>query len=179
MTMSDQMNMVVSIIVPVYNVENFLEQCLKSIENQSYTNWEAWLVDDGSTDTSGKICDDYAEKNSKFHVIHKENGGQSSARNVALDHITGDLVTFLDSDDYFAADVLEKMIQTKVETKSTIVCTGINIFKNGRVVQTSYPNSFDVSGQEAFRRMLICDGLDSNVWAKLYETALWKNMRFP
>ena len=95
MTMSDQMNMLVSIIVPVYNVENFLEQCLKSIENQSYTNWEAWLVDDGSTDTSGKICDDYAEKNSKFHVIHKENGGQSSARNVALDHITGDLVTFL------------------------------------------------------------------------------------
>ena len=179
MTMSDQMNMLVSIIVPVYNVENFLEQCLKSIENQSYKNWEAWLVDDGSTDTSGKICDDYAEKNSKFHVIHKENGGQSSARNVALDHITGDLVTFLDSDDYFAADVLEKMIQTKVETKSTIVCTGINIFKNGQVVQTSYPNSFDVSGQEAFRRMLICDGLDSNVWAKLYETALWKNMRFP
>ncbi|HFR3426712.1 TPA: glycosyltransferase, partial [Streptococcus suis] len=90
----------VSVIVPVYNVENYLSQCLDSIIHQTYKNLEIILVNDGSTDGSGKICDDYAAKDGRIKVIHQENGGLSDARNKGLDLMTGQFVTFVDSDDY-------------------------------------------------------------------------------
>ncbi|HFU4000661.1 TPA: glycosyltransferase [Streptococcus suis] len=90
----------ISVIVPIYNVENYLHECLDSILNQTYQNLEIILVDDGSTDSSGKICDDYAAKDSRIKVIHKENGGTSDAKNKGLDAMTGQYVTFVDSDDY-------------------------------------------------------------------------------
>ena len=89
----------VSIIVPVYNVEKYLPKCIESILNQTYTNLEVILIDDGSTDSSGKICDEYARRDGRIKVIHKENGGNSSARNAGLDCCTGDFLAFVDSDD--------------------------------------------------------------------------------
>lgn len=93
-------NDLVSIIVPIYNVEPYLEQCLISVKNQSYTNLEIMMVDDGSTDNSGKIADIFAKNDSRFKVIHKDNAGSSSARNVALDKCSGQFIAFIDSDDF-------------------------------------------------------------------------------
>lgn len=100
----------ISIIIPVYNVAQFLPRCLDSVLAQTYSNWECLLVDDGSKDTSGAICDEYARKDGRFKVYHKQNGGVSSARNFALDRAQGDYVTFVDSDDWIKEDCLKDSI---------------------------------------------------------------------
>ena len=115
----------VSVIVPVYNVAPYLEQCLDSIVNQTYRNLEIILVDDGSTDESGAICDRYAEQDSRIQVVHKENGGQSSARNVALDMMTGEWVLFVDSDDWIELNTLELLFEQKDE-RADLVEFGVN-----------------------------------------------------
>ena len=101
----------VSIIVPVYNVEKYLPKCIESILNQTYTNLEVILIDDGSTDSSGKICDEYARRDGRIKVIHKENGGNSSARNAGLDCCTGDFLAFVDSDDWIEENMFESMMK--------------------------------------------------------------------
>ena len=95
----------VSVVVPVYNVEPYLHRCVDSILTQTYQNLEVILVDDGSPDNCSIICDEYAKLDPRIHVIHKENGGVSSARNAALDAARGDYVTFVDSDDYLLSDI--------------------------------------------------------------------------
>ena len=94
------MNPLISIIVPVYNVEPYIRKCLDSILSQTYYNWEAILVDDGSTDQSGAICDEYAKKDARFVVVHKQNEGVAKARITAFEHSRGQLITFIDADDY-------------------------------------------------------------------------------
>lgn len=96
--------MKLSVIIPVYNTEKYLSRCVDSVLGQSFTDFELLLVDDGSTDDSGTICDEYAEKDNRVRVFHKENGGASSARNLGLDHAQGEWVTFIDSDDYIEDD---------------------------------------------------------------------------
>lgn len=100
-----------SVIVPVYNVEKYLERCLNSILNQSFNDFELLLIDDGSKDGSGSICDEYAEKDARIRVFHKENGGVSSARNVGLDNTNGSYVIFVDSDDYLKSTYFEKFLK--------------------------------------------------------------------
>ena len=98
----------VSIIVPVYKAEQYLHRCVDSILSQSFTDWELILVDDGSPDRSGAICDEYAQKDARIRAIHKENGGVSSARNVALGRMTGKWLTFVDSDDCLYPNALQR-----------------------------------------------------------------------
>ena len=100
----------VSIIIPVYNSENTLRRCLNSVLAQTFTDFECLLVDDGSTDDSGRICDEYAEKDKRFRVFHKENGGVSSARNVGLDNASGEWITFVDSDDWIEGSFLDSLL---------------------------------------------------------------------
>ena len=95
-----------SIIVPVYNVEKYLRECIDSILCQTFTDFELILVDDGSKDESGKICDEYAEKDNRIKVIHKENGGQSTARNCGVKESSGKYIVFLDSDDFISEDTI-------------------------------------------------------------------------
>ena len=97
----------ISIIVPIYNVEKYIKKCIDSIINQTYTNLEIILVDDGSPDNCGKICDKYKEKDDRIKVIHKKNGGLSDARNAGIDIATGEYITFIDSDDYVAENYIE------------------------------------------------------------------------
>lgn len=99
------MNPLISIIVPIYNAESTLNRCIDSIINQSFDDWELLLIDDGSKDQSGKICDEYATKDSRIKVFHKENGGVSSARNLGLDNALGKWITFIDSDDKIFDDI--------------------------------------------------------------------------
>lgn len=99
----------VSIIIPVYNVESYLRQCLDSVISQTFTNWECILIDDGSNDNSGKICDEYANNDSRFRVFHKTNGGVSTARNFGIDKATSEWITFIDSDDWIEKDYISIM----------------------------------------------------------------------
>lgn len=111
----------VSIIVPCYKVEQYLPTCIESVLNQSYTDWELILVDDGSPDSSGAICDKYAQVDSRIKVIHKPNGGLSDARNAGLDIMTGDFVAFLDSDDFWHTDYLKIMMHLQRQYDADIV----------------------------------------------------------
>ena len=120
------MDNLISIIVPVYNVEDYIKQCLDSILLQTYTNFEVIVVDDGSTDSSSEICDDFAKKDKRFNVIHKENGGVSKARNIALDNVNGSYVVFVDSDDVLPKDALKKMIDETIATNSEVSVSKFN-----------------------------------------------------
>ena len=107
--MSNLNEELISVIIPIYKVEKYLRECIDSIINQSFKNLEIILVDDGSPDNCGKICDEYAKKDNRLKVIHKENGGLSSARNAGLDIATGEYISFVDSDDYVSNKFIENL----------------------------------------------------------------------
>lgn len=115
------MSDLVSVIVPVYNVEKYLARCLDSIINQTYTNLEIILVDDGSKDSSGQICDEYAAKDQRIKVIHKQNGGLSSARNAGLDIASGSYIEFVDSDDWIDKDTVKENLELIINENSNVV----------------------------------------------------------
>ena len=118
---------IVSIIVPVYNVEKYINRCIDSILAQTFTDWECILVVDGSPDKSGEICDEYSARDSRIRVIHKPNGGVSSARNVGINLATGEWITFVDSDDFIDADSLFSMVELTKHYDADLFCFGIRI----------------------------------------------------
>lgn len=123
----------VSVIIPVYNVEPYVRQCLESVINQTYSNLEIIIVDDGSTDNCGKICDLYAEQYNCVAVYHKKNGGLSSARNMGLNYATGEWILFVDSDDWCEVDYIEKMIGLKSNSMiDVIISSSVHELSNGR-----------------------------------------------
>lgn len=127
----NEMNDLISVIVPVYNVEKYLKECIESIINQTYKNLEIILVDDGSPDNCGKICDNYAKQDKRIKVIHKENGGVSSARNKGLEACTGKYITFVDSDDFIELNFCEVMLKKIKETASDCIVSGYNrVYEN-------------------------------------------------
>ena len=135
----------ISIIVPVYNTEKYLDRCIQSILAQTYTDFELLLINDGSTDSSGAICDKYAERDSRVRVFHKENGGASSARNVGLDNAKGEWVTFCDSDDWVYSGWLENYDVTN-NSIYDLICQGIECSKRLSINDTCDKYSFDFSG---------------------------------
>ena len=122
----------ISIIVAVYNVEKYLNKCVESIINQTYRELEIILVDDGSKDNSGKMCDEWANKDSRIHVIHKPNGGLSDARNYGLEVAQGRWIGFMDGDDYIKPDMYERLFDNRVENGMT-VC-GYYIVENNQII---------------------------------------------
>lgn len=125
--------MVFSVIIPVYNVEKYLSTCVESVLGQTHQDLELILVDDGSTDGSGNLCDDYARKDSRIKVLHKPNGGQSTARNLGLQHAVGDFVCFLDSDDFYTVpDVLEQIAQVAEQGAEMVLFRYQKYYTDGR-----------------------------------------------
>ena len=124
-------NPLITVIVPVYNVEKYLTRCVDSIINQTYKNLEIILVDDGSTDSSPAICDNYAKKDSRINVIHKQNNGASSARNAALDIASGDYIGFVDSDDYINRDMYASLFDSIVDSGSDMAICESEYVVNG------------------------------------------------
>lgn len=120
-------NAAISIIMPVYGVEEYIGTAIESIQAQTFQDWELWAVDDGTTDRSGVICDEYAAKDPRIHVIHKENGGAPSARNVAIDQATGKYFYFMDSDDWAEPGMLEEMYRLAEENQAEMVISGFYI----------------------------------------------------
>ena len=126
----------VSIIVPIYNVEKYLRECLDSIIAQTFTDWECLLIDDGSPDKCGEICDEYAAKDCRFKVFHKPNGGVSSARNLGLDKACGEWVTFVDADDMIAPDFLSALVEPTFKHEDLdFVHAGCCNYRDGKIVE--------------------------------------------
>ena len=119
------MNPMISVIVPIYNVEKYLARCVDSIVNQTYKNLEIILVDDGSPDRCPQMCDDYAEKDSRIKVIHKKNGGLSDARNAGMAVATGEYISFIDSDDWIETSMFELLLNNIFQYDCEISCGGI------------------------------------------------------
>lgn len=174
------MSELISIIVPVYNVQDYLEDCIESIIHQTYTNLEIILVDDGSPDDCPAICDRYAAQDSRIIVIHKENGGQSEARNAALDIATGDYILFVDSDDWLDADACSILCKAINESHPQIICFSFCHVYRGKVEIHSNERRTDViSGKEAFERLLLGRDVNGYACSKLYHRTLFENVRFP
>ena len=135
-------NPLVTIIIPVYNVEKFLPQCLDSILSQTFTDWECILIDDGSPDNSGAICDEYAQQDSRFRVIHQENKGVSAARNAGLDVAKGEWIAFVDSDDWVERDTYQRAFDTIVKHEADLVCFNINrVTSNGKIFHIPFKDN--------------------------------------
>lgn len=171
----------VSIIVPVYKVEKYLPRAVNSVINQTYRNLEIILVDDGSPDRCPKLCDQYAENDSRVKVIHKSNGGLSDARNAALDVFKGVYVTFLDSDDYLSANAIEILVRLAIKENAETVCSGLNIIDSKGIIY-DYRNcdtDFYGSGPEMVR-LMFSDVFPYNFSpSKLFKRELFENVRYP
>ena len=139
----------VSVIVPVYNIKTLLPRCVASLQAQTWQDFEVWLVDDGSTDGSGELCDEYAVKDARIHALHKENGGQGSARDLGLDHARGEYICYVDSDDEVLPDLLENALRTAREADADVVVYGYYkqfLDKDGSALRRSGPNLPALSG---------------------------------
>lgn len=169
----------VSIIVPVYNVEKYIHKCLNSILNQSYYNLEVILVDDGSTDKSGEICDEYALLDKRIHIIHKENGGLSSARNAALDIVSGEYIAFVDSDDWIEREMIEKLVEKAIEEEADMVQCGFRyVNEHNDIKGTNSSKGIVISNNESLIDLYFSQKIiDVVVWNKLYKKYLFDNIR--
>lgn len=172
----------VSIIVPVYQVEKYIRQCVDSILAQTFTDFELILVDDGSRDKSGKICDEYAGMDERVKVIHKENGGLSDARNKGMDRASGNYFMFVDSDDYIAPTMIECLYESIVNENADIaVCNYLYYFENDRSKNFATNIKSEVlSGAEIFykRKNERNYGIWTVAWNKLYKSEVFGNIRF-
>lgn len=167
----------VSVIVPVYNVEKYLVECLESILHQTYSLWECVLVDDGSTDSSGDICDEYSTKDQRFKVIHKENGGISSARNCSMKYIRGGYITFVDSDDCLDRFFLEKGMRCAEESKSDVI--QLSSTRDVTLLGANLNSKFVCLNADQVRKdTLQFQNVTSTVWGKLYRTEIINGFRF-
>ena len=175
----------ISVIIPIYNVEKYLGKCLDSIIKQTYTNLEILLINDGSTDSSGTICDEYAKKDSRIRVIHQTNKGLSGARNKGLDEAKGDYIGFIDSDDIISPEFYKILHKNLVETDSDISLCNFHSFTDIKEINVNvnknYFKSITYNGadfiesfrykNDTVRYVIVCN--------KLYKKKIWNNLRFP
>lgn len=175
-------NPLITIIIPIYKVEQYLEKCVDSVINQDYPDLEIFLVDDGSPDRCGDICESYAKKDSRIKVIHKKNGGLSDARNVAIDVALGEYITFVDSDDYVSDDYVSTLYGLIKKNDCKISVSGYIRFgeddelKDGNKVIKEYVFSPD----NAIKEMFYQQKFDTSAWAKMYHRSLFSDgLRYP
>ena len=170
----------ISVVIPVYNVEKYLSQCLESVINQNYRKLEILVVDDGSTDKSGSICDEYAEKDNRITVFHTTNHGLSAARNYALNRATGEYIAFLDSDDWLEADAYQFLCTEAQSTGADIVHFRFyQEYVNRTMESTGSKNRFVVEGDEVLRSLVLKKKISDDVWDKFYKANLFHTIRYP
>lgn len=171
----------ISIIVPVYNCENYLSRCIESIINQTYKNIEIILVNDGSTDSSGAICLNYQASDNRIVYLHQENRGQSSARNAGLDVSKGEYIGFADSDDYLQPDMIEQMYLCALKHNADMVaCNHHQELESGeRLLTESSEVSQIFNSSQAMKSMFIDNKISAAVWDKLFSRNLIQEIRFP
>ena len=169
----------ISIIVPVYNVEAYLERCVESILKQTYTNLEILLVNDGSTDKSGELCDKLALRDHRIRVIHKENGGLSDARNRGIDEASSNLIGFIDSDDYIDEDMYETLYRQMVASKADLsMCGHYDVYHQIPEKQVAEIKTWELMPEEAIKMVMEAKILSVTAVNKLYKKALFEQLRF-
>lgn len=175
----------ISVIVPVYNVKDYIKKCVQSIIEQSYKNLEIILVDDGSTDGSAQICDEIGKIDDRIVVLHKKNGGLSDARNYGIDHSQGEFLSFIDSDDYIHPDMYKNMLnRMHIDNSNLCLCNYMKVDENGEKTRGNYSN-FNVKDSIISDKDMI-KGLESSdivyfviACNKLYRKSLFENVRYP
>lgn len=171
----------VSVIIPVYKVEAYLDQCIQSVRSQTYTNLEIWLIDDGSPDRCPEMCDRYAAQDPRIHVIHQENQGQGVARNAALDRCTGAWIAFVDSDDWIDPDTYMTMLAFAAEKDLDCVYCAARVVREGEDQEIrfrEYPDRTVKPAREILRRVLE-DEIGGQPWKAIYKRKCWEKVRFP
>ncbi|SUP39463.1 glycosyltransferase family 2 protein [Veillonella criceti] len=169
----------ISVIVPVYKVEKYIHECVDSILNQTYKNLEVILVDDGSPDNCGKICDEYAIKDKRVKVIHKKNGGLSDARNAGIEEAKGEVISFIDSDDYIDASMFSNMIEYLEDNDLDMVCADTFIVRGNRKrYKLHYNKNIIYDGIIALNKIL-SGRIDNSACNKIYKREIIADIRFP
>lgn len=176
--------MKLSIIVPVYNAEKYLNRCVDSILNQTFADFELLLIDDGSTDKSGQICDEYAENDSRVKVTHSANQGAATARNTGLDMVAGEYIGFVDADDYIESEMYERLIKAADDNNADVCCCGYY----REEIDVIYPKHREdgelviLNGQnDIFREYLRQDyenGFGDGNWNKIFKSEIVRNIRY-
>ena len=172
----------ISVIVPVYNVEEYLERCIISVLSQSFTDFNLVLVNDGSKDQSGQICDNYKDKDSRIKVIHQENQGLSMARNRGMEEVTEEYITFLDSDDWIHKDTLQILYDNLIHNQGDIsICSYRPVYEGEEFESDQITNKVEVlTNIEAVMRIVEdSDIMMITAWGKLYKADLFKEIRYP
>ena len=174
------MHDLISVIIPVYKVEKYLCRCVDSVLEQTYTNMEIILVDDGSPDNCPVMCDEYARQDSRVKVIHQENAGLSGARNAGIDMAQGQWLAFVDSDDYLTADFLERLYQACVDTGSSLSVCRWEYVRGETIPEHGTGETRVYTGREMLANLYVPDGAYFVVaWNKLYRKELFEDIRYP
>lgn len=173
----------ISIIIPVYNIENYLNKCLNSVMGQTYKNFEVILIDDGSNDRSGEICDEWEKKDERISVIHQENRGTASARNAGLDVSKGEYIMFVDGDDYLESKVCDALYSAFINTKCECSICGMALIDDAGNVTTTQgiEETVIISGIDAIKDRTLKNANWLNIvgpCGKLFKWEMWKNLRF-
>lgn len=171
----------ISIVLPIYNIENYLRVCMDSILNQTYSNLEIIMVDDGSTDKCSMICDEYMKMDKRIIVYHKKNGGLSDARNYGISRARGEYIACIDPDDYVDRDYIEYLFSLieKYGTKMSL-CQSIVHYDSGKTLNRGLEQNDECMGsEECLKKMLYHDVIDTSAWGKLYSKSLFKNVSYP
>ncbi len=173
-------NDLISVIVPIYNVEKYLFRCVESLINQTYKNLEIILVDDGSPDNCPRLCDEYLKKDNRIKVVHKKNGGLSDARNAGMEIAKGDYISFVDSDDYVSLDFIEELYNTMISENSDIVECDVVKFFGSRFLE-KYEDDLIVNNYstiDGLAALISENTFRQHVWNKLYKTELVSDIYF-
>lgn len=177
---SYHMNILVSIIIPIYNIEKNVEKCIDSVINQTYKDLEIILVDDGSTDSSGMICDNYGMADSRIHVVHQANAGLSAARNKGIDLCKGSYIFFLDGDDWIDVTCIQKLLKLSLQYNADITdCNCYECYYYESLPLVSNPKVEVMDKIEAQKALLYLTKLRVNAWGKLYKKEIFNDIRFP
>lgn len=173
-------NLVISVIVPIYKVEDYLNKCIESIVNQTYSNLEIILVDDGSPDSCPQICDEWAKKDSRIKVIHKENGGLSDARNAGMRVASGEYISFIDSDDYISLDFIQTLLSVmKTEHSEIVECSVVKFYEDGKIdVYSDDMAVISFDAEMALSGLISEEPFHQHVWNKLYKAEIAKGFPF-
>lgn len=173
--------MKLSVVIPVYNVEKYLDKCVESIVNQTFKDLEIILVDDGSTDESGKMCDEWTEKDTRIKAIHKINGGLSSARNAGIKQAKGEYISFIDSDDFVELDMYATMIEALDRTGKDIASCGriVDLWGEREKREFSLKSERIFSKEEAIEEVLLLRYIDVSACDKVYRCTLFKQIMYP
>ena len=170
----------ISIVIPVYKVEKYLEKCIQSVINQTYENLQIILVDDGSPDNCGKICDEYAKKDHRIEVIHKSNGGLSDARNKGLEIAKGEYIGFVDSDDYIEADMYEVLYNLLKQYNADVSICNFYTVSQGKISIKNADNGINEYNRiEILKEILLDKNIQSYAWNKLYKKELFDEIKYP